>query len=359
MNRFSANTAYQHDMPGRTGVLLCNLGTPDAPTAGAVRRYLAEFLWDPRVVELPRPLWWLILHGLVLRLRPKKVAHAYASIWTDEGSPLLAIGRRQAAALSAQLGADIPVELGMCYGNPSIPAALSRLREQGVGRLLVMPLYPQYSGATGGPVFDIVSRVLQGWRRVPETRFVMHYHDEPAYIAALANSIEAHWQQHGRPDRLMMSFHGMPRYTLAKGDPYFCECHKTARLLAEELALTEEQWQLTFQSRFGKAEWLKPYTDKTLLAWGEQGLGRVDVVCPGFSADCLETLEEIAMQNRSAFLEAGGGQFHYIPALNDAAEHITMLSGLVQRHLQGWPAPEDADVLAERQQRARALGADN
>ncbi|MGD8742255.1 MAG: ferrochelatase [Granulosicoccaceae bacterium] len=358
MSRFTANTTLQHDSPIRTGVLLCNLGTPDAPTPAAVRRYLGQFLWDPRVVELPRPLWWLLLHGIVLRFRPKKVAHAYASIWTDEGSPLLAISRRQRDGLAQQLGADIPVELGMCYGKPSIPAALEHLREQGVNRLLVLPLYPQYSGATGGPVFDIVSHTLQGWRRVPEVRFVMHYHDEPAYIEALAASIQAHWQAHGNPDRLLFSFHGMPKYTLQRGDPYHCECHKTARLVAERLGLEDEQWQLSFQSRFGKAEWLKPYTNQTLEALGKQGVGRVDVVCPGFSADCLETLEEIAVENRATFLESGGGQYHYIPALNDTAAHIDMLAGLAGRHLQGWEQVETDDELRERARRAQALGAE-
>ncbi len=348
-SRFSGITDYQHDSPVTTGVLLCNLGTPDAPTASAVRRYLAEFLWDPRVVEIPRPIWWLILHGIVLRLRPKKVAHAYASVWQDEGSPLLAFSKRQQAALAASLD-GMPVVLGMTYGQPSIASALEELRQQGVNRLLVLPLYPQYSGATGGPVFDLVSRVLQGWRRVPECRFVMHYHDEPGYIEALAESVRNYWAEHGRPDKLLMSFHGMPTYTLEKGDPYFCECQKTGRLLAEKLALADDAWQLTFQSRFGKAEWLKPYTDKTLQAWGEQGVGRVDVVCPGFAADCLETLEEMAMQNRATFLESGGGQYHYIPALNDRPAHIEFLANLVKRHIQGWPQAETADELAARQQ---------
>jgi ferrochelatase len=352
-SRFSGITDYPHDSQVKTGVLLCNLGTPDAPTAPAVRRYLAEFLWDPRVVEIPRPIWWLILHGIVLRLRPKKVAHAYASVWQDEGSPLLVFSKRQQAALADRL-AGIPVALGMSYGKPSMASALEELRQQGVNRLLVLPLYPQYSGATAGPVFDLVSRVLQGWRRVPESRFVMHYHDEPAYIEALAESVRSHWAEHGRPDKLLMSFHGMPKYTLEKGDPYFCECQKTGRLLAEKLELQNDAWQLTFQSRFGKAEWLKPYTDKTLQAWGEQGLARVDVICPGFSADCLETLEEMAMQNRATFLEAGGGQYHYIPALNDRPAHMDFLADLVKRHIQGWPDAETANELAARKQHFEA-----
>lgn len=351
MSRFTAISDYAHDAPVRSGVLLCNLGTPDAPTAGAVRRYLAEFLWDPRVVEIPRPLWWLILHGLVLRLRPKKVAHAYASVWMDEGSPLLVYSRRQCAALAARLE-GVPVALGMCYGKPSIQSAMAELRRQGVNRLLVLPLYPQYSGATGASIFDAVSRVLQGWRRVPELRVVMHYHDEPAYIAALAATVRTHWATQGKPDKLMMSFHGMPKHTLEKGDPYFCECQKTARLLAEELELGKDDWLLTFQSRFGKAEWVKPYTDKTLEEWGKQGLGRVDVICPGFSADCLETLEEVAMQNRAIFLNAGGGQYHYIPALNDTPQHIAMLEGLVKKHLQGWSEQEIPAELALRAARA-------
>jgi ferrochelatase len=349
-------------MPDRTGILLCNLGTPEAPTTPAVRRYLAEFLSDPRVVEVPRLLWKLILHTVILRTRPRHVARAYAKVWTEAGSPLLAISRRQQAALqqrlAEQLDTEIPVALGMCYGKPSMAEALEELRQAGVRRLLILPLYPQYAAATTGAVFDAVVRELGRWRWLPELRMVNHYHDEPAYIDALAASVQAYWAEHGRSSkRLLMSFHGLPRVSLEAGDPYHCECQKTGRLLAEKLGLGEQEWKLTFQSRFGPAEWLQPYTDETLKTWAQAGIDAVDTVCPGFAADCLETLEEMAIQNRDLYLEHGGKGYRYIPALNDNATHIEALAAVVQRHIQGWPLDVAESERTARQQRAQSLGA--
>ncbi len=358
MSRYTGTTDFSHDMSDRTGILLCNLGTPDAPTASAVRRYLAEFLSDPRVVEIPRLLWKVILHTVILSTRPRHVAKAYAKIWTDEGSPLLAISRRQQVALKKQLPGH-PVALGMCYGKPSIAGALDELRQAGVRRLLILPLYPQYSATTTAAVFDAVTRELGKWRWLPELRMVNHYHDDPSYIDALASSVQAYWDEHGRSSkRLMMSFHGLPKASLAAGDPYYCECQKTARLLAEKLGLADNEWKLTFQSRFGPAEWLQPYTDETLKSWGQAGIDSVDVICPGFAADCLETLEEMAIQNRELFIENGGKEYRYIPALNENAEHIEALAGLVQRHCQGWIVDEDEAETRARQQRAQSLGAE-
>jgi len=320
-------------------LLLANLGSPEAPTAEAVRRFLAEFLSDPRVVELPPWLWWPVLHGVVLRVRPRRSARLYRSIWTEEGSPLLAISRRQAAGLEGRLP-EVRVALGMRYGRPSVAEALEGLRREGLERLLVLPLYPQYCGATTGSTFDAVARALSGWRRVPELRLVAGYHAEPGYLEALAASVRAHWAAHGQAERLLLSFHGMPERTRAAGDPYHDQCQATARLLAERLGLAPGRWQVAFQSRFGRGRWLEPATDQVLRAWGREGLGRVDVLCPGFAADCLETLEEIAVQGREAFRAAGGGELRYIPALNDRPEHLDFLAALARRHLAGWPEGE-------------------
>ncbi|MFQ5644860.1 MAG: ferrochelatase, partial [Thiogranum sp.] len=305
MSKLHANPDFRHDTAPCTGVLLVNLGTPEAPDTRAVRDYLAEFLWDPRVVDVALPLWWLVLHGVILRIRPPKVARAYRSIWTDEGSPLLSVSTRLAAQLR-QRYADrdsgrVEIALAMRYGKPDIEHALQALEKKGMRRLLVLPLYPQYSSTTTAAVFDELSRVLGRWRWLPDIRFVQHYHDHPAYIEALADSIREHWDTQGRAERLMISFHGIPERMCRSGDPYYCECVKTARLLADELELGNEQWKLTFQSRFGREPWLQPYTDVTLKEWAAQGVDSVDVVCPGFSADCLETLEEINGQNRELF----------------------------------------------------------
>ncbi len=327
--------------PGRAAVLLVNLGSPEAPTPRAVRRFLAEFLSDPRVVELPPWLWRPILHGVVLRVRPRRSARLYRSIWTPEGSPLLAIGRRQARglaeALAARLGRPLPVALGMRYGRPSLAEALEGLRRQGLERLLVLPLYPQACGATTASTFDALARALAAWRRVPALRFVAGYHDHPGYLEALAASLRRHWAEHGRGERLLLSFHGMPERTRAAGDPYHRQCQETARLLAERLGLPPGSWQVAFQSRFGRGRWLEPATDRVLAAWGREGLGTVDVLCPGFAADCLETLEEIAVQGRETFRAAGGGELRYVPALNDRPEHLAFLAELAAKELQGWP----------------------
>jgi len=361
---FQNITDFRHDAPEALGVLLVNLGTPDAPTTPAVRRYLAEFLSDPRVVELPRPLWWLILHGVILRIRPARSAHAYQAVWTEQGSPLLDISQRLADVLGRRLAETLPgtvrVELGMRYGNPSIPAALRRLRDANCRRLLVLPLYPQYSATTTGSTFDAVTRELSTWRWVPELRTVNQYHDVPGHIEALAQSVRDHWAAHGRPDRLLFSFHGIPKDYFLGGDPYHCQCQKTARLVAEALDLPRETWALSFQSRVGTKEWLRPYTDETLKAWGAQGVGSVQVICPGFAADCLETLEEIAVENRGYFLGAGGRDYGYIPALNDSPAQVQVLCDLVRRHTANWPEAEAVTDPAEGTRRlalAKAAGA--
>jgi ferrochelatase len=360
MSSDSRDTGYRHGTQPCTGVLVANLGTPDAPTTAAVRRYLAEFLSDPRVIEVPRAVWLPILHGVILRIRPPRSARLYQSIWTEQGSPLLSISQRQAQALQRALEArfrgPVRVAPGMRYGRPSIAGALSVLREAGAARILVLPLYPQYSATSTASTFDAVADVLKTWRRIPELRMVTHYHDDPGYIGALAASIREHWQAQGQAEKLLFSFHGIPKRFFLAGDPYHCECHKTARLVAEHLQIPEERWQVTFQSRFGRAEWLKPYTDHTLRTWVQGGLKSVDVICAGFSADCLETLQEIAQENRHVFLSAGGESYRYIPALNDRPDHIQALADLVARHTQGWPetsADWDAEHATAQQAASR------
>jgi ferrochelatase len=322
-----------------TAILLCNLGTPDAPTAPAVRRYLAQFLSDPRVVEIPKALWWMILHGIILRVRPAKSAAKYATVWLPEGSPLKVWTQKQARLLAGYLGErghKVQVAFAMRYGTPAIGRELDALKAAGATRILVLPMYPQYCAATTASVNDAIYQWALRIRALPELRFVNRYHDDPAYIAALAKRVSDHWMSHGRPDKLVMSFHGMPRRTRDLGDPYHGECLETGRLLAQRLDLKDEQWVVTFQSRFGKAEWLQPYTEPTLVGLAKQGVKRVDVMCPGFTADCLETLEEIAQEARDAFLEAGGAEFNYIPCLNDQHEWIAALTGIATRHMQGW-----------------------
>ena len=341
MPTFEAHPKYEHESPDALGVLVVNLGTPDAPTTSAVRRYLREFLWDPRVVEYPRWLWWLILNLVILVIRPPKSAHAYREIWTDAGSPLLCYSKDIAAALEKnlrnRLRGNISVSLAMTYGNPSIKAGLNELHAAGARRIIVLPLYPQYSGTTTASVFDAVFRAISKRRWVPELRLINHYHDEPGYIEAVATSIQEHWHAHGRGEHLVFSFHGLPEGNLEKGDPYHCHCLKTARLISESLGLEEGGWTVAFQSRVGREEWLKPYTEDLLQKFGEQKMGRVDVVCPGFAVDCLETLEEIALRYAEVFVDAGGGQLSYIPALNARNDHITFLTELVEIHAQGWP----------------------
>jgi len=387
---YRTEPAYRHGTPSRTGVLLINLGTPDAPTAAAVKPYLREFLSDPRVVEIPRALWWLILNGIILNTRPKKSAEKYAQIWTSEGSPLLVHTQRQSRMLKGYLGealkspsalplsptlshegereqSAVPPETGgtgsvlleyaMRYGNPSVASALEKLKQQNCGRILILPLYPQYAASSTASAFDAAFEALGKMRNMPEIRTVRSFHDHPGYIAALAQSVRDDWMQNGRPDVLVMSFHGVPRNTLDKGDPYHCECQKTGRLLAEALELKPDQYRVTFQSRFGRAEWLKPYTAATLEELGKQGVGRVDAICPGFVGDCLETLEEIAMEGKASFLGAGGREFHYIPCLNERDDWIHALSHIVSENLQGWIETEGKEACAASRNCALAMGA--
>jgi ferrochelatase len=360
MARFFAEPTYVHGSAAKTAVLLVNLGTPAAPTAAALRPYLGEFLWDRRVVEIPRPLWWLILKGIILNVRPRKSAQKYAAIWTPEGSPLKVHTEKQAGLLQDSLGAgghpEIVVRWAMRYGQPSVHAELDRLKAENCARILVVPLYPQYAASTTASVYDAVATWVQRSRNVPELRLVRNYHDRADYIAALAASVREHWAAVGKAGKLIMSFHGLPRYTLDRGDPYHCECRKTGRLLAENLGLAPDQWQLTFQSRFGRAEWLQPYTQATLEQLARSGTRHVDVICPGFVGDCLETLEEIAIECRAAFLQAGGEEFHYIPCLNERPDWIAALAALAREHLGNWlDLPNQADPASAA--RAKALGA--
>ncbi len=316
----------------KVGVLLANLGTPDAPTTPALRRYLAEFLADPRVIEIPRVIWLLILHGIILRVRPRKSAALYKSVWTSEGSPLLAISKQQQAAIQTELGDGYSVKLGMRYGNPSIASALRELQQEGVRKIIVLPLYPQYAGPTTGSTFDAVATELKNWRWVPELHFINNYCDYPPYVEALANSVREHIEQHGLPQKIIFSYHGMPKRYLTSGDPYFCLCQKTTRLVQEKLGLDKNICLTSFQSRFGREEWLKPYTDETLEQLPKDGIKNIAILSPAFSADCLETLEELAVENRHAFLEAGGEKYAYIAALNDRPDHIRALAALLKQH---------------------------
>lgn len=360
MAKFKPEPSHEHGAPERIGILLINLGTPDAPTAKALRPYLKQFLSDPRVVEIPRFAWWPILNGVILNTRPAKSAQKYAQIWSQEGSPLLVHTRKQAIMLKGYLGTrgiSVEVEFGMRYGNPSIASALEKLRARNCSRILVIPLYPQYAASSTASSFDAVWQELRRMRNLPEVRTVKHYHNDAGYIAALAASVHHHWTDHGRPDKLIMSFHGIPRRSLTLGDPYHCECQKTGRLLAEALELEKDQYMVCFQSRFGRAEWLKPYFAPTLEHLAKSGTKRVDVICPGFAGDCLETLEEIGMEGKTTFLKAGGSEYHYIPALNERDEWLHALSNITERHLQGWL---DSTLVAQRkfeleQSRLRAL----
>ncbi|MCB8925054.1 MAG: ferrochelatase [Ardenticatenaceae bacterium] len=347
MANYIRQSAYAHGEPQRTGILLVNLGTPEEPTAQALRPYLRQFLGDPRVIEWPAWLWKLILNGIILNVRPKKSAKLYQSIWTKDGSPLLVYSQNLAnklqANLQAEWGDNIRVALAMRYGRPSIADKLAEFRAANVQRILVLPLFPQYSATTTATIYDIVFDELRRYRWMPELRTVTDYHDNPLYIQALADSIRTFWAENGRSAKLLYSFHGIPKSYFEKGDPYYCFCQKTARLVSENLGLSDDEYQLCFQSRFGPEEWLQPYTDKTLEQWAHDGLTSVDTLCPGFAVDCLETLEEMAEQNREIFLEAGGQQYQYIPCLNDSDAQLKLFTNLAQRHLQGWePAPGEA-----------------
>jgi len=345
MRTFEGETTAPHGETPATGVLVANLGTPDAPTTPALKRYLKQFLSDPRVIELSKARWWPILNLIVLPRRSPKSAEAYREVWTDEGSPLLLISRKQVAGiaerLERRLKGPVHVELGMRYGNPSIGAALRKLTDKRCRRVLLLPLYPQYSATTSASTFDAMADALKKMRWIPEFRWVQAYHDDVGYIGAVAQSLRDAWAEQPRGKRLLFSFHGIPKRYFLAGDPYYCHCQKTARLVAEELGLEDGTWLVSFQSRFGREEWLQPYTDETLKAWGAEKLESVDVVCPGFSADCLETIEEIDQENREYFEEAGGGAYRYIAALNDRTDHLDALAAVAERHLRGWPGVGD------------------
>lgn len=323
------------------GILLTNVGTPDAPTPAALRPYLKQFLSDHRVVDYPRWFWLPLLHGVILNTRPRRSAKLYERVWTDEGSPLLLIMKQQAEGLRIRLkeslGVEVPVEIGLRYGNPSIAGALRKMRDSGVQRMLVFPLFPQYSATTTATSFDAVFEEVQGWGRMPELRTINQYGDDDGYLNAVADSIRAYWKEHAQPEKLLFSFHGIPqRYAREKGDPYPEECRRTAVQVAERLGLKEEEWSIAFQSRFGPEEWLKPYTDEQLEEWGHAGIKSVHVLAAGFSADCLETVDELGLEARETFEEAGGKEFHYIPALNARPEHLDALTSIALTHLKGW-----------------------
>ncbi|GAB58639.1 ferrochelatase [Rheinheimera nanhaiensis] len=350
--RYINTRDYDHKQADKIGILITNLGTPDAPTPTALKRYLKQFLSDPRVVEVPRLLWWLILNGVILRIRPRRSAKAYATVFTEQGSPLLFHTQAQRDAIDARLKQDglkdVVVDFAMRYGNPSFDSVLETMLARGVRKLLVVPLYPQYSASTSASSFDELARNFMRRRWLPDLRFVSHYPDYPPFISAAADKIRQHWQQHGRADKLILSYHGIPKRYLLNGDPYHCECYKTSRLIAEQLGLGKDEYLTTFQSRFGREEWLKPYTDDTLKALPAQGVKSVQIFCPGFSADCLETIEEIGEENKEYFLQAGGTGYEYISALNAEPQHIDALCQLIKDNLQGW------HVMADEQRAMRA-----
>ena len=357
--KYVGQSDYQHSNTPKIGVLLTNLGTPEAPTAEALRPYLKQFLWDPRVVEVPRPIWWLILNGIILNTRPKRSAEAYREVWNERGSPLLAHLEDQVAGIADRLtsayGDQFVVKGAMRYGTPAVGLVLSEMFNAGIQKLVVLPLYPQYGGPTTGSTFDEISADLTRRRWLPAFRFISSYCDDARYIEALAESIRAHWAEHGRAQKLVLSYHGMPKRYLVEGDPYHCQCHKTSRLIGEALGLTGGDMMTTFQSRFGREEWLQPYTDETLQTLPAQGVSEVQVVCPGFSADCLETIEEIGMENRDTFMRAGGTRYEYIPCLNAESGHLDALAAVISDELHGWLGQEhDADTSARL---ARDLGA--
>jgi len=351
----TSKSIYQHGSPNRTGVLLINLGTPDAPTAQALRPYLKEFLSNPRVIEIPRLIWWPILHGFILPFRPKASAEKYAKIWMPEGSPLKVHTERQTKllreALQTQLQNPPIIEYAMNIGKPSVATVIAKMQGQGCERILIIPLFPQYAASSTAAAMDNVFSVLNRMRNLPSIRTVKQYHDHPGYIAALTQNVRDYWDTHGRPNKLIISFHGTPRASLDKGDPYHCACQKTGRLLAEALALESNQYSVCFQSRFGKAKWLTPYTAATLMQLGKEQMQRVDVICPGFVSDCLETLEEIAIEAKNTFIQSGGKEFHYIPCLNERSDWIQALANITCTHLQGWleiEFPEEAAQLSRK-----------
>lgn len=349
MSFYQQEPVISPDAPERTGILLMNLGTPQAPTAKALRPYLRQFLSDRRVIEIPQFIWWFILNGFILPFRPRQSAHKYAQIWHAEGSPLMVHSQRQTQLLRGYLHDHIAspyaVELGMRYGQPSIASAIAKLKAQNCNRILLFPLYPQYAASSSASALDDAMRSLIRTRNMPDIRTIRDYHAHPAYIKAVADSISEYWREHGRPEKLVLSFHGVPRRTRDLGDPYYDQCQVSGKLIAEALGLQPEQYLIAFQSRFGAAEWLQPYFAPSIEALGKQKLRRVDVVCPGFSSDCLETLEEIAMEGKSLFLEAGGGEYHYIPALNERESWLQAMREIALDNLQGWVTPKSSAPL--------------
>jgi len=355
--KYSSQDSFTHAQPDKIGVLISNLGTPEAPTKQALRPYLKQFLSDPRVVEVPKVIWWCILNGVILNLRPKRSAAAYKTVWTEDGSPLLTHTKRQAEGLAKRFkeshGDNVVVDFAMRYGEPSVATAVNNLLAQGARKIVLLPLYPQYCASTSGSTFDAIAHDFTSRRWLPDLRFISHYHDHPEYIKCVADKIQSHWDKHGRTDKLVFSYHGIPKRYLMNGDPYHCECHKTSRLVAQALNITGEEYMTTFQSRFGREEWLKPYTDETLKHLPEKGVKSLQVVCPGFSSDCLETIEEIGEENREYFMEAGGERYEYIECLNSDDAHLDMLFNLLESNLQGWTVGDD---YAQRDQLAKAMG---
>ena len=340
MVKYIGEKNYEHGSKEKIGVLITNLGTPDAPNKKELKVYLNQFLSDPRVIELPKILWQIILKLVILQIRPSKSAEAYKQIWTDKGSPLLDISNRQLNKIQSSFSSkneNIVFEVGMRYGNPSIPDALLKLQKKQVRRLLVLPMYPQYCAATTGSTFDEVTNVLQKWRWIPEMRFINQYFEEKNYIEALSNSIKSFWKKTSKPQKIIFSYHGIPKRYLTNGDPYHCFCLKTTRLVKEYMGLSDDEIMTTFQSRFGREEWLKPYTSETLKELPKQGIKNIHIISPGFSSDCLETLEELEEENKEYFMESGGENYHYIPCLNDHDDHIDVFVNLIKKHTQGWP----------------------
>ena len=340
MVKYIGEKDYEHGSKEKIGVLITNLGTPDAPNKKELKVYLNQFLSDPRVIELPKILWQILLKLVILQIRPSKSAEAYKQIWTDKGSPLLDIANRQLNKIQSSFSSkneNIVFEVGMRYGNPSIPDALIKLQKKQVRRLLVLPMYPQYCAATTGSTFDEVTNVLQKWRWIPEMRFINQYFEEKNYIEALSNSIKSFWKKTSKPQKIIFSYHGIPKRYLTNGDPYHCFCLKTTRLVKENMGLSDDEIMTTFQSRFGREEWLKPYTSETLKELPKQGIKNIHIISPGFSSDCLETLEELEEENKEYFMESGGENYHYIPCLNDHDDHIDVFVNLIKKHTQGWP----------------------
>ncbi len=361
MGLFTKEPSFAHGTAPKIGILLINLGSPEAATPAAVRTYLREFLSDPYVVEIPRPIWWLILNLFVLNTRPKASAARYAQVWTKEGSPLKVHTERQANLLRGYLGERLKqphvVDYAMRYGKPSIASKLETLKAQGCDRILLLPLYPQYSASTTATVFNTAFEIIGRMRNQPAVRTVKHFHDHEGYVKAVAQNISDDRVKNGRGDHLLLSFHGVPRRTLELGDPYHCECLKTGRMIAEQIGLKPEFYTIAFQSRFGRAEWLKPYTTEVISQLAKKKIARVDVVCPGFVSDCLETLEEIAIEAKTGFLNAGGRELHYIPCLNERDDWMHALTDIVLKNVLGWNNTATPDNLKNSHEHALRLGA--